>query len=238
LNIYDRAREKEKSYHEKLYEEAVLFEPGSWLAKPVQTVLDHLDLLPFPDMRVLDLGCGVGRNSIPVAQRIQSAKGKVICVDLLPSAIDKLVQYAALYGVSSSIEALAADVEHYEIAEVSYHYIIACSCLEHLSSEEAFVSKVKQMQAGTVDQGIHCIMMSTEVKEIDRETGFEEEGLIELNLSTERAFSILDELYSEWEILTRRQVQQDIQEVKEGRDVLFRSQWMTFTARKGGDRPW
>lgn len=235
MNIFDRAREKEKSYHEKLYEEAVLFEPGSWLAKPVQTVLDHLDLLPFPDIRVLDLGCGVGRNSIPVAQRIRSANGKVICVDLLPSAIDKLVQYAALYGVSSSIEALAADVEQYEIAEASYHYIIACSCLEHLSSEEAFVCKVKQMQAGTVDQGIHCIMMSTEVKEIDRETGFEEKGLIELNLSTDRAFSILDELYSEWEVLTRRQVQQDIQEVKDGRDVFFRSQWMTFTARKGGD---
>ena len=190
--------------------------------------------MPFPDKRVLDLGCGVGRNSIPVAQRIRSANGKVICVDLLPSAIDKLVQYAALYGVSSSIEALAADVEQYEIAEASYHYIIACSCLEHLSSEEAFVCKVKQMQAGTVDQGIHCIMMSTEVKEIDRETGFEEKGLIELNLSTDRAFSILDELYSEWEVLTRRQVQQDIQEVKDGRDVLFRSQWMTFTARKGG----
>ena len=114
-----------------------------------------------------------------------------------------------------------ADVEHYEIAVDTYHYVIACSCLEHMSSEDAFVSKIEQMQAGTVHQGIHCIAMSTEVKEIDQETGLEEEGLIELNLSADRAFSILDELYSEWEIFTRRQVQQDIQEVKGGRDVLF-----------------
>ncbi|MFG1731269.1 class I SAM-dependent methyltransferase [Paenibacillus sp. 843] len=233
MDIFNRAREKEMSYHEKLYEQAVLFQPGSWLAKPVQTVLDHLELLSFQEMRVLDLACGVGRNSIPVAQRIQSTNGKVTCVDLLPSAVDKLQQYAALHGVSSNLEALVADVKHYEIAEDTYHYIVACSCLEHMSSEEAFVSKIEQMQAGTVEQGIHCILMSTEVKEIDQETGLEEEGLIELNLSADRAFSILDELYSEWEILTRRQVQQNIQEVKDGRDVRFRSQWITFTARKG-----
>ncbi|MFE0559864.1 class I SAM-dependent methyltransferase [Paenibacillus sp. NPDC058910] len=234
MDIFNRAREKEISYHETLYEEAVLFQPGSWLAKPVQTVLDHLELLPFHEVRVLDLGCGVGRNSIPVARRIQAVNGKVICVDLLPSAVDKLRQYAELHGVSSNLEALVADVEHYEITEDTYHYVIACSCLEHMSSEEALVSKIKQMQAGTVEQGVHCILMSTEVKEIDQETGLEEAGLIELNLSADKAFSILDELYSEWEILTRRQVQQDIQEVKDGRDVLFRSQWITFTARKGG----
>lgn len=233
MEIFDRAREKEMLYHEKFYEEAVLFEPGSWLARPVQTVMDHLELLPFQDMRVLDLGCGVGRNSIPIAQRIQSAGGKVICVDLLPSAVDKLQQYAAYHGVSSNIEGLAADAQHYDIGEDTYHYIVACSCLEHMSSEEALVSKIKQMQAGTVDGGIHCILMSTEVKEIDLENGLEEEGLIELNLSADQAFSIFGDLYSDWEILTKRQMQQDIQEVKEGRDVLFRSQWITFTARKG-----
>lgn len=233
METFNRAREKEILYHEKFYEEAALFEPGSWLARPVQTVMDHLELLPFQNMRVLDLGCGVGRNSIPIAQRIQPAGGKVLCVDLLPSAVDKLRQYAASYGVSSSIEALAADVQHYDIAKDTYHYIIACSCLEHMSSEAAFVSKIKQMQAGTMDRGIHCILMSTEVKEIDLETGVEEEGLIELNLSADQAFSIFYELYPEWEILMNRQIQQDIQEVKDGRDVLFRSQWITFIARKG-----
>ncbi|WP_339218461.1 class I SAM-dependent methyltransferase [Paenibacillus sp. FSL W7-1332] len=233
MDIFNRARQKEILYHETLYEETVLFQPGSWLAKPVQTVLDHLELLSFHETRVLDLACGVGRNSIPVAQRILAANGQVVCVDLLPSAVEKLRQYAVLHGVSSNLEAIVADVEHYDIAVDTYHYVIACSCLEHMSSEDAFVSKIEQMKAGTVHQGIHCIMMSTEVKEIDQETGLEEEGLIELNLSADRAFSMLDDLYSEWEILTRRQVQQDIQEVKDGRDILFRSQWITFTARKG-----
>ena len=231
MDIFNCARQKEILYHETLYEETVLFQPGSWLAKPVQTVLDHLELLSFHEMRVLDLACGVGRNSIPVARRIQAANGQVVCVDLPPSAVE-LRQYAVLHGVSSNLEAIVADVEHYEIAVDTYHYVIACSCLEHMSSEDAFVSKIEQMQAGTVRQGIHCIMMSTEVKEIDQETGLEEEGLIELNLSADRAFSILDELYSEWEIFTRRQVRgYSRSEGWERR--TFRSQWITFTARKG-----
>ena len=60
LNV-DTIRESEKISHEKIYSEKQLYEQGSWLAKPVKTVMDSLELLSCKEINVLDLGCGVGR---------------------------------------------------------------------------------------------------------------------------------------------------------------------------------
>ncbi|QTH45783.1 methyltransferase [Cohnella sp. LGH] len=84
-------REEERKYHEALYENQKLFAKGSWLAKPVRTVMEALESFAAYDyVRVLDLGCGVGRNSIPIAQFLQARSGEVVCVDLLVSALSKL----------------------------------------------------------------------------------------------------------------------------------------------------
>lgn len=50
-------RNEEKKYHDFCYENYKLFEKGSWLYKPVKTVMDLLPL--FEDktnLKVLDLG--------------------------------------------------------------------------------------------------------------------------------------------------------------------------------------
>jgi methylase of polypeptide subunit release factors len=65
----------------------------------LKVVLDNLTHIEKGNIQVLDLGCGVGRNSIPIAQQIQAYKGKVHCIDLLPSAIKLLNQYADYYGL-------------------------------------------------------------------------------------------------------------------------------------------
>ena len=66
-------RKAEALSHIETYSEHELFKEGSWLAKPVKTVME---LLPFfngyDDFRALDLGCGIGRNSIPVAQALST----------------------------------------------------------------------------------------------------------------------------------------------------------------------
>lgn len=188
MNTFNKARQKEIAYHEKFYSETELFQPGSWMSRPVKIVMETLEGLDLAQLNVLDLGCGVGRNSIPIAQRVQEFNGKVTCIDLLPSAIDLLSSNADKYGVSKVIESRAVDVEDFQIQKNAYHYIVACSCLEHVNSEEVFIEKLKQMQEGTKENGIHCILLSTEVKEIEANTGEEREGLIELNLSTERTF--------------------------------------------------
>ncbi|MED4129164.1 hypothetical protein [Shouchella miscanthi] len=62
-----RIRMNERAYHEGVYERHKLFEKGSWLYKPLSTVENLLPHFKDKDnVRVLDLGCVVGRNSIPV----------------------------------------------------------------------------------------------------------------------------------------------------------------------------
>lgn len=96
-------REEEKKYHDDCYANAELFKPGSWLHKPVKTIMDLLDLLDNQtEMNVLDLGCRVGRNSIPIAQRFFQKDATITCVDLLESAMIKLEEYSQQFHVSSS----------------------------------------------------------------------------------------------------------------------------------------
>ncbi|REE66635.1 methyltransferase family protein [Paenibacillus taihuensis] len=234
MSSFSEARMQEVAYHEQLYKTTALFEPGTWLAKPVAVVLELLEELPtiMDGVRVLDLGCGIGRNSIPVAQRIQADGGSVVGVDLLPIATQKMLQNAARYNVQVAIHAEVSDVEFYEIEPNAYDYVIACSCLEHLPSRAAFETVVKRMIAGTKENGIHCLLLSTEVSEQDHLTGETWPGRIELNLATEEAIQLLSELYQEWDVLITRHVPQSVGELKNGRKIEFKSNWLTFAARK------
>jgi ubiquinone/menaquinone biosynthesis C-methylase UbiE len=86
-----RVRKAERDYHEKCFENYRLYQRGSWLHKPIQLVIDLMDSLDrHKPLQVLDLGCGVGRNSIPLARMVQSSGGRVRCVDLLDKALVKL----------------------------------------------------------------------------------------------------------------------------------------------------
>jgi 2-polyprenyl-3-methyl-5-hydroxy-6-metoxy-1,4-benzoquinol methylase len=72
MSVFNQARRKEIEYHEKFYAETKLFQQGSWLSRPVQVVLANLSRLEKDNLQILDLGCGVGRNSIPIAQQNSS----------------------------------------------------------------------------------------------------------------------------------------------------------------------
>ena len=87
---FEQSRTKEMSYHHHFYEEHELFQPGSWLSKPAPGVIDQLEYVSEDAPQVLDLGCGVGRNAIPIAQYIKNGGGHITGVDLLPVAIEKL----------------------------------------------------------------------------------------------------------------------------------------------------
>ncbi|WP_336786379.1 class I SAM-dependent methyltransferase [Paenibacillus sp. MMO-177] len=227
-----QARTEEIKYHEKFYAEHELFAPGTWMAKPVKAIMDTFVLLDPNRMRVLDLGSGVGRNAIPIAQAIKASNGKVTAVDLLPSAVAILQDNAEKYGVKDHLEAVIADIEHYQIPAQSYDYIIACSSLEHVSSEDAFRTVIGRMIEGTKPRGIHAILMSTETEELDYSTGVVSEGLIELNLSTDDALHLLRECYSGWEIVLERVIPQAVQEIKYGKSIEYRGNWLTYIVRR------
>lgn len=65
----EKIRAAEKESHVSAYTQTELYTPGSWLQKPIKTVLDILPLFrDYKELRVLDLGGGVGRNCIPIEQ--------------------------------------------------------------------------------------------------------------------------------------------------------------------------
>ncbi len=58
-------RESEKKSHIEMYSNDELYQPGSWLNRPIKTIKEIVPLFgEYRRLRVLDLGCGVGRNSI------------------------------------------------------------------------------------------------------------------------------------------------------------------------------
>ncbi len=67
----EQIRESERKSHMDTYSSTVLFEKGSWLSKPIKTVVDLFPYFEGKDrFRGLDLGCGIGRNCIPLAQHL------------------------------------------------------------------------------------------------------------------------------------------------------------------------
>ena len=147
MNRINYIRQAEKKYHDLCYEQYKLFETGSWLYKPVKTVMDLMDHFEGQNnLQVLDLGSGVGRNSIPIAQQIQNTSGTVTCVDLLDSALTKLKTYTKEHRVFEVIKTEQAAIENYYIVPNTYDYIVAVSSLEHVQSEEDLTNVLHSMK--------------------------------------------------------------------------------------------
>jgi len=80
---------------------------GYLLISPLRTLFQNPDKLLKPyitsGMKVLDIGCGMGFFSLPIA-RIIGTNGKVICVDIQEKMIKSLEKRARKAGLSDRIE--------------------------------------------------------------------------------------------------------------------------------------
>lgn len=233
MNRIDYIRQEEKKYHDLCYEQYKLFKAGSWLYKPVKTVMDMLNYFEGQkDLQILDLGSGVGRNSIPIAQKIMNSGGTVTCVDLLDSALTKLQVYSKEHGVFEYIKTEQSALEDYYISSNSYNYIIAVSSLEHVKSIEDFKKVLHSMKNGTKSNGINCLIVNSNIQEIDLETNQELDALIEINISMEEMIRILKDVYSEWQ-----EVQVEMQNltydiVRNGTHIQLNTNAITFVVQK------
>ena len=104
----NRIRESEKKSHTEIYTSEKLYDTNSWLSKPIKTVQEiSSHFSDYESIRILDLGAGVGRNSIYLAEQFKSKNCIIDCVDLLDIAIGKLNQNASIHGVSDSINGMS-----------------------------------------------------------------------------------------------------------------------------------
>lgn len=225
----EKIREAEAASHMQAYGEHDLFAPGSWLAKPVKTVLELLPLLEGGrDLRVLDLGSGVGRNAIPAARALDC---RVDCVDILPLAIELLEQNAARWGVAEKIQGILCPIDGFEIEREAYDLILGISALEHMDSETAFGRKLAQIREGTRDGGLVCLVVNSGVREWDKATGRELRPQFEVNMETEALLALLRGAFSGWEVLKETVVHQAYEIPRETGPAQLRTDVVTWVGR-------
>lgn len=209
MNRLKEIRQAEAESHTEAYTSNTLFTPGSWLAKPVKTVLDILPLFEgYKEFIGLDLGAGVGRNSIPVAQHFKGIPCQVDCVDILELAIEKLNENAQQYGVAGNIQGMVSSIDDYEINADSYDLIMAVSALEHIASKSAFEKKLVEIRNGLRIGGVACLIVNSGVIEHDKATGQEMPPQFEVNLPTCEMQHLLEETFAGWQIIKHTVVHQ------------------------------
>ena len=80
---------------------------GYFLASPIRKLRQHPEqiLNPYikPGLTALDIGCGMGYFTIPMAE-LTGETGKVVAVDLQPKMISSLIRRAQKAGVDNRIE--------------------------------------------------------------------------------------------------------------------------------------
>ena len=202
-------RKAEAASHTQAYNNYELFSTGSWLSKPVKTVLDLFPYFQkYQELRVLDLGSGVGRNAIPIAKHFKDIPCHIDCVDILELAIDKLKDNARAHDVGNSIYGIVQPIDCFSIKEDSYDLILAISALEHIDSQNSFVKKLFEIRNGLHSNGIACLILNSGVEEHVRSTGETLIPQFEVNIPTEDMLNILRESFSEWKILKQTVVHQ------------------------------
>ena len=203
-------RENEKKSHIEIYSKEKLYSTESWLKKPINTVEEIVPLFfDLKDIRVLDLGCGVGRNSIFIAKEFKDKGCKIDCIDILDMAIEKLNENAKLYGLGKNINGIVNSIEDFKIINNKYDFILAVSALEHIESERKFLEKLEEIKDGVQKNGIVCLVINSEIKEWNRETLEELEPQFEINLQTDILQSCLEDVFEGWDALKSCVVKQE-----------------------------
>ncbi len=229
----DSIRKKEAGSHRKTYSENELFVGDGWLGKSVKTVTELFPRVKSScDINILDLGCGVGRNSIPAAQYFSDKGCLIDCVDILEDAIVKLKENAQKYSVAGSINGIVSAVEDFVIKQDHYDLVIAVSVLEHLDSEKSFEKKLLEMRNGLKPGGVACIIMNTDISEKEKATGNRLEPQFELNFETDTALNMIRKVFNGFGVL-KETVREQYYEVPRGNIIsLLKSRVVTFAAKR------
>lgn len=226
-------RQAEAESHTQAYTSHSLFSPGSWLAKPVKTVMELLPLFEgYTQFAALDLGSGVGRNSIPVAQHFSGIPCRVDCVDILELAIAMLNENALQYGVENCIRGIVSAIDDYEITADSYDLVMAISALEHIASQSAFEKKLAEIRDGLRHGGIACLIINSGVIEHDKATGQELQPQFEVNLPTSQMQDILENTFAGWQVIKYTIVHQKYDIPRENGVADLETDVITYVVRK------
>lgn len=229
----EQIRDSERQSHMETYTAHELYQEGSWLSRPIKSVRDLLPLFrDYRELHVLDLGCGVGRNCIHIAQRYRDIPCSIDCVDILDLAIEKLYSNAEKYEVTQNIRGTVCPIEKYPVREEYYDLLLAVSALEHVDSEGSFSQKLQDMRNGARENGIICLVINSQVEETDRSVKARMPAQFEVNLPTEKLLEILRQTFADWTVLKSSVQVQQYDIPREWGTASLTSHVVSFVARK------
>ena len=127
-----------RTQYEKLYEGESYYwgtEPADFLEKLIALKL------PGPEIKVLDIGCGEGKDAVYMAQQGYS----VMAFDLTASGIRKTMRLAEERGVKT-LHAYVDDINDFETAE-TFDIIYSTGTIQYLKEENiaGFFEKVRRL---------------------------------------------------------------------------------------------
>jgi len=230
---FERAREETLKYHKAYYSRFKLFEDGSWLAHPDAPLMQLLNYLEG-NIKILDLGCGVGRNAIPMAQALQKLgkEATITCVDVLAESIDLLSEYAVTYKVEDIIDPVLTDNDNFVMAKSHYDLIAAISTLEHCQGKDRVVAVMREIAGSTKSAGFVRIEMTTDRNVIDAASGEAIATFVETPLLGEEVEEMLSLAFAGWNVIGKTIDPYEETIEKEGRSVHWCSTQINFTAQK------
>ena len=230
-----RIRQNEAASHIEVYTHEKLYDSDTWLKKPIKTIQDIMpSFSDYKDLRVLDLGCGVGRNSIYIAKAFEGETCTVDCVDILDVAIEILKKNSKEYNVEHRINGIVKPIEKFKIEKGSYDLILAVSALEHIDSESHFSDKLCEIAQGIRKGGIVCLVINSEVTEVDIENGKVLEPNFEVNLKSDQIMTYLDEFFEGWAVIKKIIANQEYEIPRDGKTSKLSTNVITFVARLVG----
>ncbi len=120
---------------------------GYLLASPLRRLLQTPEeiLRPFigEGMNVLDIGCGMGFFSLPIAQLVGNS-GKVVCVDLQEKMIEGLIKRAAKAGLLERIEARICQENSLGVGDLAgtMDFVLAFAVVHEVPDKERLLTEI------------------------------------------------------------------------------------------------
>jgi ubiquinone/menaquinone biosynthesis C-methylase UbiE len=141
-------------------------------------IIGHLSLQP--DMNVMDLGCGPGRLTLPLAQQI-SEQGEIVAADIQPGMLQRVKRKAKAAGIHN-IRFLEIRVDEESFGTDHYDRILMVTVLGEIPDKPAVLRRVfAALKPGGILSITEVIadphfMSRTTIRKLANDTGFQEKG--------------------------------------------------------------
>ncbi|MBL0184192.1 MAG: class I SAM-dependent methyltransferase [Candidatus Obscuribacter sp.] len=236
----EKARQETIAYHEDYYARHALFDSDSWLARPDQDMMSlaaknrlYWRLLSNQKpLQILDLGAGVGRNAVPLAQYLQANEiiAQIDCFDVLDSSIDLLEQNSTRYGVDKYINTRVIDNDCVVIEPESYDLILAISVIEHCQGLNKVTRLLSELARGVRKNGYCQIEITTDRSLIDLDTKECLPTAVETTMTEEQVQKLLKEAFKDLNIIKMSSFEYHEDLIKDGKEVHWSSRQTAFLA--------